>query len=79
MVNAGSASQLITMDLKGMQVTKKPGTVLVLASSNPAEFNKLSALEKLKPVTGPFNVKSKTIQYEVAGNSVNVLTIPYKN
>lgn len=79
MVNAGSASQLISMDLKGMQVTKKPGTVLVLASSNPAEFNKLSALEKLKPVTGPFNVKSKTIQYEVAGNSVNVLTIPYKN
>jgi alpha-L-arabinofuranosidase len=79
LVNAGSTAQITAIDLKGIQVTKKPGTVQVLASSNPAEFNKLSALEKLKPVTGPFNLKSKTIQYEVPGNSVSVLTIPYKN
>jgi len=78
LVNTASTSQTAAIDLKGFQPDKKAGTVQLLYSSNPAAFNKLSALENLKPEVKSIMVNTKKLTYELPASSVTVITIPYK-
>jgi alpha-L-arabinofuranosidase len=66
----------VAIDLKGIKPGWKDGTVQMLYSSNPAEFNKLSALEKLKPEIKTLTIKSQIVKYELPPSSVTVMNIP---
>ncbi len=77
LVNTGTIAQPVAIDLKGIKPGWKDGTVQLLYSSNPAEFNKLSELEKLKPETKALPIKSPIVKYELPPSSVTVISIPY--
>ena len=76
LVNTGTIAQTVAIDLKGIKPGWKGGTVQLLYSSNPAEFNKLIALEKLKPETKALAIKSPIVKYELPPSSVAVISIP---
>ena len=74
-VNAGAASQTVTIDLKGATTVAPQGTAVVLTSEKPTDTNTITDPMKVVPVTTPIDGVSKTFARTFAPYSITVLTL----
>jgi alpha-N-arabinofuranosidase len=76
-VNTNSASQNVTIDLKGGKLDSK-GTAVILKGDGLNDENSFESPKKISPKETEFKVKGSQIQYDFPAYSVTVLKIKLK-
>jgi alpha-N-arabinofuranosidase len=74
-VNTGSASQTVTINLKGASSVAAEGTAVVLTSDKPGDTNTIKEPTKVVPVTTKIAGLGRSFSRTFAPYSINVLTI----
>lgn len=77
-VNASGKAVSYKLALDGAVTTKDGAVQQVLTAKNKSDFNTLENPSVVKPVSQPLKPGRNNVEVQVAANSLNVITIPYR-
>jgi len=77
LINSSSKAQQIELNIEGVKLAKKNAMMQELAANDLYSYNKLSELDKLKPVEKTIELRSNKINQQLAPYSVNVIKLAY--